>query len=758
MLLSPTSSYVVRTITALGAAAVLLIKASRRRDELRLARRLVASALLVGSSAGVVSAIYVLATGHDAAIGWISDWLYLAYAPLCVAAALAVPRASKQPGGRARALADGAVAATSLWYLVIAFFVGPTHLGATLGPLARLVTLGYPLLPTFVIAVMLSALPRVTRAARPFLLRVGAGMAFIGVSDIGLAIASWDGWYRSDSWIAVINEFGLLLLLDAALSSRRQPSTRDGGEASAEIDATTGFLVVAAPHVPLFVAVVAMAVQFGRGEGLSHAELAPVALGGLGLSVRQIASARETGRLVARLAARERLARARAMTDPLTKLANRTEFLDRLNAALRDREAHQVAVALLDLNDFKDINDTHGHDTGDQVLCRVGDLLRKALAHQDGACVARFGGDEFAVFVRNTSDRGQGLARILKAAFAGPVQVDTRSFHVRPSIGVVIDERAKATSQPGEAARLVVHADVAMYEAKRAKHVHDVPVAVLTGATRTAATATIRIREEIGHPDLSQFHVVYQPVVDLETGAIVATEALLRWEHPEFGAISPTTFIPLAERVGTVGLLGEHVLSIALDDMVTWTAARPSSGFTVGVNVSPRQLVDQRLVTTALSMLRERGLTPRQLSFELTEEAFADDVEAVVDTIAAMRAAGFWVAVDDFGTGYSSLSYLRRFDANVLKIDREFVQASQTEPRTDALVRSVVAMASALDLICLAEGIETLEQLARVRSYGCRYGQGFALARPMPAAELGKLLVAGHRFQVDPYSLAVRPA
>ncbi len=259
---------------------------------------------------------------------------------------------------------------------------------------------------------------------------------------------------------------------------------------------------------------------------------------------------------------------------------------------------------------------------------------------------------------------------------------------------------------------------------------------------------------------------MYQPVVDLETGAIVAAEALLRWRHPEFGEISPTTFIPLAERVGSVGALGEFVLEVALDDLVKWTTGRPPSGFSVGVNVSPRQLADPRLVTTALAMVQERGLSPRQLSFELTEEAFADDVEAVVDTIAALRAAGVWVAVDDFGTGYSSLSYLRRFDANVLKIDREFVQACETEPRTDALVRSVVSMAAALDLICLAEGIETLEQLARLRSYGCRHGPGFALARPMPAAELGELLAAGHVYPVDvqapaatrTYPAAVRPA
>jgi diguanylate cyclase (GGDEF)-like protein len=767
VLLSPNASYAVRTVTALAAATVLLVTAAKHDDGLRTARRFFAAALLAGAASGVASAIYFLAVGHEAPMGWLSDWLYLSYAPLGVAGVLAVPRAAKRVGGLIRALADGAVAATSLWYLVVAFFIGPTHLGATLPPMARGVTLAFPLLPTFVIAVILSALPRASRAARPFLLRAGTGVALLGMGDVGVAVATWDGWYHADSWIAVISEFGLLSLLDAALLSSPKLQA-DNDEGAAELNATTGFLVVTAPHLPLLAALVAMSVQFIDNDRMSRGQLAPLVAGGVVLVVRHIAAARETGRLVARLAARERLARARAMTDPLTQLANRATFLDQLDAALREPTKHQVAVALLDLNDFKDVNDTHGHDTGDEILRVAGEFLRRAVAAKDGACVARLGGDEFAVFVCNSRDKGRDLADVLATAFQERILVGTRQFHVRPSIGVVIDERVPGAATRGDSARLVAHADVAMYEAKRNKHIHDVPVAVLTGAARAAATATIRIREEIGHPDLSQFSVVYQPVVDLETGAIVAAEALLRWHHPEFGEVSPTTFIPLAERVGSVSALGEFVLSVALDDLSTWTSVHAPSGFTVGVNVSPRQLADPRLVTTALAMLHSRGLSPRQLSFELTEEAFADDVDAVVDTIAALRTAGIWVAVDDFGTGYSSLSYLRRFDANVLKIDREFVQACETDPRTDALVRSVVAMAAALEVTSLAEGIETLEQLAKVRSYGCRYGQGFALARPMPAVELGELLAAGHTYPVDVqppvaatrrrYPRAVRPA
>ncbi len=365
----------------------------------------------------------------------------------------------------------------------------------------------------------------------------------------------------------------------------------------------------------------------------------------------------------------------------------------------------------------------------------------------DGS-IARLGGDEFAAFVTNSPDDGRSLAADIADAFTGSVRVGHRYFTVRPSVGVVVDERPAGTARAGDASHLLAHADVAMYQAKTTKAIHDVPVAVLTGQARSAAAATIKIREEISNPDLSQFRVEYQPIVDLSTGAIVGAEALLRWTHPGFGEISPSTFIPLAERVGSITALGDHVLTLALDDLARWVEG-PGGELSVCVNVSPRQLTDPRLADVVIGMLADRGLAPGQLSVEVTEEALVDDIEAVVETIAALRGGGVSVSVDDFGTGYSSLRYLRRFDANILKIDREFVQASATEPRTEALVHSVVAMADALGLVCVAEGIETLEQLALVRSHGCRYGQGFLLARPMQAAALEALLTAGHVYPVD---------
>jgi diguanylate cyclase (GGDEF)-like protein len=743
VMLSAGASYLVRTVTALVAAYVLLRAARRHQDRLTLARRLFAASLLTGALSGLVAAGYLVATGEPSPAGWVTDWVYLAYVPFAVLAVLSLPRTTGPVGSAVRALADGAVAAGALWYLSMAVLIDPSGLGDDLEPAARFITLAYPLAPAFVVAVILSALPRVAAEARPFLHRAALGVGLIGLSDIAFSLVSWTSTYDPTSWIAAVNELGLLLVLAAAFVGAR-PAVPETTEADPDVQSPQAVLVLGAPFAPLVLALAVCFVQLLDGEGIPNSQLGPILFVGVAVVVRHVASTRETGALVARMVARERAAQTLARTDALTGLANRTSFVAELDAALADESCHPVAVALLDLNDFKDINDTHGHDTGDEVLRHTADRLRHAVPNGG---VARLGGDEFAAFVRASPDSGRSLATEIADAFAVPVRVGMRQFQVRPSVGVVVDERPVGAARPGDASHLLAHADVAMYEAKRSKTVTDVPIAVLTGRARASAAATIRIREEISTPDLDQFHIEYQPVVDLQTGEIAAAEALLRWRHPGFGEISPATFVPLAERVGSIAILGQHVLTIALDDLVRWHST--GATLTVGVNVSPRQLTDPVLADTILGMLLDRGLLPAQLSLEVTEEALVDDIEPVVETIAALRAGGVSVAVDDFGTGYSSLRYLRRFDANIVKIDREFVQASSTEPRTEALVRSVMSMAAALDLTCVAEGIETLEQLALVRSHGCQFGQGYLLARPMPAAALAELLIAGHVYPVD---------
>jgi diguanylate cyclase (GGDEF)-like protein len=748
---SPAGSYLARTVTALAAAALLLV-AARRPDGMGTGRRLIAAALLVGALSGLASAAYLVVTGHPAPTGAAPDWVYLCYAPLAVAGAVVLPRTPGLGNGVVRALADGVVAAAALWYLVSAVVVEPHDLGADLPWAAKTVTLAYPLVPAFVLAVLLSALPRVAVPARPFLVRAAVGLGLLGVSDMAFAVAASGPGYDPTSWIAALNQLGLLAVLDAAMVTGADRSATasagpgigtDGGvDEDAARPSSRWFLV---PYAPMVLALAAVAYAIVQGESVPASRLPAVVLAGVGLLVRHLAENRETGRLLDRLAVRERNARLLATTDSLTGLPNRLAFLEDLDAALRDPSAHPVAVALLDLNDFKDINDTHGHDTGDEVLRHTASRLRAALP--PGGSVARLGGDEFAAFAPASPDGGSSLGATVAEAFGAAMIVGTRPFLVRPSVGVVVDDRPVGGARAGHAAHLLAHAEDAMYEAKRTKGVQTVPVAVLTGRARASAAATIRIREEVSAPDLTQFSVVYQPVVDLVTGEIVAVEALLRWKHPSYGDVSPAVFIPLAERVGSVTALGDFVFRRALDDLVRWTEAS-GTDITVGVNVSPRQLVDPYLPDALTSLLVERGIAPRRLGVEVTEEALVDDIDAVAGTVTALREAGINVAVDDFGTGYSSLRYLRRFDANIVKIDQEFVQAAPDEPRTDALVGSVVTMAQALDVICVAEGIETLEQLALVRAAGCHYGQGYLLAKPMPAEQVERLLVARHVYPV----------
>ena len=744
LMTSATASYLVRAATAVTAAAVLLVAAHRHRDAMATPRRLFAAALLVGAVSGLTSAAYSVVTGRPSPTGWLADWIYLSYAPLAVAGTLLISRRSDRREGRLRALGDGAVAAGALWFLTVALLIEPRGVGDDLGSWARLATLAYPLVPAFVIAVMLSALPRVGSAARPFMLRASVGMALLGAGDVAFSVAAFGGWYQPTSWVAAVNLVGLLVLLEAAVLGARPALQAEDRPADADLAETRGLLVVIAPYAPLVLALVVGAAELASGVGITPAQLGPVLLVGVAVVVRHVASTRETSRLVERLARRERLAQRLACTDPLTGLANRVAFVDQLDAALRDPASHPVAVALLDLNDFKDLNDTHGHDTGDEVLRHTAGRLRQAVPI---GLVARLGGDEFAAFVPASTDGGHQLGATVAAAFAEPVRVGSRRFSVRPSVGVVVDERPTGGARTGDASHLLAHADVAMYEAKGNKGKQVAPVAVLTGAARAGATATIRIREEVSTPDLAQFRVVYQPIVDLGSGEIVAAEALLRWWHPRFGEISPGTFIPLAERVGSVGALGDFVIDTALDDIAGWRATC-GTPIPVGVNVSPRQLTDPGLVDSLISGAAARGLGKVPLALEVTEEALVDDIDAVAETVTALRAAGITVAVDDFGTGYSSLRYLRRFDANIVKIDQEFVQAAPLEPRTNALVASVVAMADVLDMTCIAEGIETLEQLALVRAHGCHYGQGYLIARPMPGDQLLALLVERHVYPV----------
>jgi predicted signal transduction protein with EAL and GGDEF domain len=354
--------------------------------------------------------------------------------------------------------------------------------------------------------------------------------------------------------------------------------------------------------------------------------------------------------------------------------------------------------------------------------------------------VARLGGDEFAVLVVGSADRARAVAQRVSERIAKPVVVGGRRFLVSSSIGVVL-----ASSGDESAHALLSHADIALYEAKaRDKG----GIVVIQGEARAAAARQVYLREQIAQPKLDQFSVVYQPIVDLHTGRIRGLEALLRWMHPELGAVSPADFVPLAEHGGSISILGWHVLETALADLGRWQREHPADRLAVGVNVSVLQLDDPGFAERVLATVDAAGVARDQLVVELTEQALARDFETAVAVVAELRRGGVSVAVDDYGTGYSSLRYLHRFDADVVKIDRSFIANLGGSEHTQKIVRSVVDMAASLDLQCIAEGIETVEQLALVRDLGCELGQGFLFARPLDRPGIDALLEE-HGFDVS---------
>jgi diguanylate cyclase (GGDEF)-like protein/PAS domain S-box-containing protein len=415
-----------------------------------------------------------------------------------------------------------------------------------------------------------------------------------------------------------------------------------------------------------------------------------------------------------------------ATHDPLTRLGNRTLVLDRLDVRTRRSAA---TVLFLDLDKFKVINDSLGHSVGDQVLRIVGERLRRCSGRAD--LVGRLGGDEFVVVTDEVTEPAEvrALAEHLRAALAEPIGVLGRQLHLDASIGVVLVDGADRRS----AEDLLRDADVAMYQAKtlgRGRH-HFFDVSLRERMQR-------RLRMEQDLRDAvhgGQLWPAYQPVVDLKTGEMVAVEALLRWTHPRHGAIPPAEFIPLAEESDLINVIGKEMLRATTRELAS-RRANQGLDLTLKVNISTRQLDDPHLVPAVQDALASTGLPASALCLEVTESALMRDQEAAGEVLAALRSLGVLLAIDDFGTGYSSLAQLRRLTLDTLKIDRSFITGIAESRDAEAIVTSIIAMAHAVDLTVIAEGVETAEQLDLLRKLDCDQAQGYHLGRPIPAAEL----------------------
>jgi diguanylate cyclase (GGDEF)-like protein/PAS domain S-box-containing protein len=428
--------------------------------------------------------------------------------------------------------------------------------------------------------------------------------------------------------------------------------------------------------------------------------------------------------------------RHQAFHDVLTGLANRSLFRDRLGHALARaaRGALPTAVLYLDLDDFKAINDRLGHAEGDRLLVAVGDRLRAAT--RAGDTVARLGGDEFAIIIEETdpTEAAQAATRILEA-LVPPFELGDRHVVARASIGIAI-----RTADGGDGDELLRRADIAMYAAKaRGGECHVTYEAELYDAT----VARMELKADLqGALERGELHVAYQPIVDIETGAISGSEALMRWAHPVRGAVPPNEFIPLAEENGLILDLGRWILESACRQTRAWQQEAGRSALTVSVNLSGRQIADPNLVADVARVLALTELDPHCLTLEITETVLIQDVDATVTAFRALKALGIRLAIDDFGTGYSSLSYLRQFPIDILKIDRSFVASLDGSADSNALVRSIINLSSTLRLDTVAEGIETAEQRQVLRGLGAHRGQGHLFARAMDPASMAAALAA----------------
>jgi len=426
-----------------------------------------------------------------------------------------------------------------------------------------------------------------------------------------------------------------------------------------------------------------------------------------------------------RIALEEEL-RHQALHDSLTGLANGVLFMDRLalSIARGERRHRPLAVIFLDLDDFATVNDRLGRQVGDELLVAVGERLMGCLRPVD--TVARVGRDEFAVLLDEPPDAAVPLrvAERIVETLAAPFELGGQHSSVHASIGIAV-----VTSHGQTAEEVLRQADFAMHAAKtRGKN----RVEVFDAVTDASAQDRLALKLDLdGAFRRGEFFLLYQPVMDLRTSTIIGVEALLRWNHPERGIVSPAEFIPLAEETGLIVPLGRWVLEQACRQARAWDGEAGPRPLTMAVNVSGRQVLGGGVVADVGRALEAADLEPSRLTLEITESFLMQDAEASMTTLVELKKLGVRLAIDDFGTGYSSLSYLRRFPIDVLKIDPSFVETITRGPEQSAVVRSMLKLGETLHLETIAEGIEHPEQLASLRSLKVPLGQGFYFARPL---------------------------
>ncbi|MFP4512019.1 MAG: putative bifunctional diguanylate cyclase/phosphodiesterase [Acidimicrobiales bacterium] len=468
------------------------------------------------------------------------------------------------------------------------------------------------------------------------------------------------------------------------------------------------------------------------GERRAEVHLSPVSPGG-GRDVGFVATIND---VTERLDLNEQLV-AQALQDPLTGLPNRTALWQHLERVLAEDRGHP-AVLFIDLDDFKDINDSLGHTAGDELLVEMAARLRRCARSSD--TLIRFGGDEFVLLLRYVPDRSvvDRVAERVLATICEPVDLMGQDSVVTASIGIVWPEGPAQGASELDVEGLLRDADIALFHAKRKgkNRAERLDEEMRDGAQRRIGIAAALRRAVDTNSDELSVH--FQPIVDLAAGRVVGMEALARWTHPELGSVSPVDFIPVAEESGLITSLARRILERALAPMRDWRSLPGCSELFVAVNMSARDLTEPMLAGHVEAALHAFDLPGEALHLELTESAVMTDPAMSLGTLGALKALGPSISIDDFGTGYSSLAHLHRLPVDTLKIDREFIAA--LDRSSTAMIEAIVALSGALGLPVVAEGVETVEQAAILTELGVPLAQGYLFSHPVPADEITALI------------------
>jgi diguanylate cyclase (GGDEF)-like protein len=658
---------------------------------------------------------------------------YVASVPFVLAALLLHPDAPRFASGALRLATDAVLVGASLLSLTWRLALGDAYRTAGAHGLGQVLGLAYPVFDVVVVTVLVLVGVRARGSSNWPFAGVATCLALGGVGHVVYGVLAQNGSWQSGNPVDAAWGIGFLFLALGALVEtgrpRSQIPTRVGSIRSAVL-----------PYTPLMALVLAASYDNLHGNPTDDVNRFLGTMIFLSVLVRQLLALMENSRLARGLEATvaDRTAalllttdklQVQAWSDPLTGMPNRARLFDLIEQSLA---CGPLAVALLDLDGFKSVNDSLGHAAGDALLSTLGERLVAEIPA--GAVATRLGGDEFAFFLDGCTTEQQARtfgASILRSLTA-PVDVGSRSLVLTGSLGLVL-------SCPDDTPEsLLRNADVAMYAAKDSGKDR---LRMFEPSMRDHLLERVALEADLRTALLGgQIVPWFQPVIDLETGRTVGVEALARWRR-EDGFCPPGVFVPLAEQSGLVSLLGRQVLRSACAQAARWNRDTP---LTLSVNLSAVQLASEDLVDQVREALFDSGLAPERLVLEITETVLMEDPTSVGPRLAALRSLGIRIALDDFGTGYCALGYLQKIPVDIIKIDRAFVREVHLGARQSALAATVMTLAGSLDLEVIAEGIELPEQAARLRALGCRLAQGFLYSEALSAEELLDRLRAEH--------------